>query len=48
MKRSNEPISSVLPSGSIKNEIDGDWSWFIVHKAGAASMTPPSLQNSSM
>ena len=42
---SNEPISRMLPSGSIKNETDGEFSWLTWHMGGAASITPPPSQN---
>lgn len=41
---SKDPISSMFPSGSIKNAIEGLAKAFEGH-IGAASMTPPTLQN---
>ena len=41
---SKEPINSMLPSGSMKKAIDGLAKVFEGH-IGAASITPPTLQN---
>ena len=44
--RSTDPRSSISPSGSTMNEIDGDDIWLDKH-VGTASMTPPTRQNCS-
>ena len=42
------PTRRTIPSGSIKKDTDGKFSWLSKQSGGAHSMTPPTLQYSAM